>query len=934
MKPTSIIQRLVILLITLMSAIGANADEAYACYTSSNTTLTFYYDNQRNSRPGTTYDLNSGSTDPLWLSSNVTKVVFNSSFSGARPTSTYSWFYNMTNLQSITGLSYLNTSMVTNMAWMFGYCSSLTSLDLSSFNTAKVTDMDYMFNGCTSLQTIYAGSGWITNTVSSSTAMFSDCTSLVGGKRTNYDKNHVDKTYAHIDGGSNNPGYFTALGTLAYACYTEENNTLTFYYDNERSSREGTTYDLNTGNVEPGWYKDGTYENVIEVEFDSSFAGARPTTTFSWFYGMTNLFSIKGMSYLNTSQVTDMRWMFYNCSILKSLNLCHFDTSKVDYMARMFSGCSSLTTLDLSSFDTSLVDEMGNMFSECRILETIYVGSGWQTDGVISSGGMFYHCTNLVGGQGTEYNYTHTDKTYAHIDGGPDNPGYLTDTYSLRTYACYTPSNTTLTFYYDKLCNSRPGTTYDLNRGSSNPGWRYDETRYNVTKVEFDSSFAGARPTTTYDWFYGMTSLQSIEDMKYLNTSEVTDMSYMFRGCNNLTSLDLSHFNTSKVTDMGSMFYECSKLTRLDLSHFNTSKVTDMTYMFSFCFNLQTIYVGDGWSTTAVKKSYHMFTYAEELVGGQGTAYDVSHLDKTYARIDEGTSNPGYFTRIGAAPWTSYACYTPENKKLTFYYDNLRYTRSGRTYDLNKGSTETGWESDGTNEDVTKVEFDSSFAGARPTTTYDWFYGMENLASITGIKYLNTSEVTSMSWMFYNCSKLTSLDLRHFDTSKVDYMVNMFAGCESLESLDLSNFNTSDVTNMQGMFNSCSNLQTIYVGDGWSTAAVKYSDEMFLGCSSLKGGKGTKYNANYVDATYARIDEGTSNPGYFTYKKPSGITTGIENGQRDSVKGQSSKFFAEQSGRAERKVQSEEWYTIDGRKLSGEPTKRGVYIHNGKAVVK
>jgi hypothetical protein len=61
---------------------------------------------------------------------------------------------------------------------------------------------------------------------------------------------------------------------------------------------------------------------------------------------------------------------------------------------------------------------------------------------------------------------------------------------------------------------------------------------------------------------------------------------------------------------------------------------------------------------------------------------------------------------------------------------------------------------------------------------------------------------------------------------------------------------------------------------------------------------------------------------FFTTK--SGISTGIVNGQRESVKVQSSKF----------KVQSEEWYTIDGRNLKGMPTAKGVYIHNGKAVVK
>ena len=93
---------------------------------------------------------------------------------------------------------------------MFNDCSGLTSLDVSSFNTASVTSMGTMFYGCRNLTTIYAGSGWSTNAVTSSTDMFKNCTNLVGGKGTTYDANHVDKTYAHIDGGTSNPGYFTA----------------------------------------------------------------------------------------------------------------------------------------------------------------------------------------------------------------------------------------------------------------------------------------------------------------------------------------------------------------------------------------------------------------------------------------------------------------------------------------------------------------------------------------------------------------------------------------------------------------------------------------------------------------------------------------------------------------------------------------------------
>ena len=93
---------------------------------------------------------------------------------------------------------------------MFYGCSGLTSLDVSTFNTASVTSMGTMFYGCRNLATIYGGNAWNTASVNNSSEMFKNCTSLVGGKGTTYDANHVDKTYAHIDGGTSNPGYFTA----------------------------------------------------------------------------------------------------------------------------------------------------------------------------------------------------------------------------------------------------------------------------------------------------------------------------------------------------------------------------------------------------------------------------------------------------------------------------------------------------------------------------------------------------------------------------------------------------------------------------------------------------------------------------------------------------------------------------------------------------
>ena len=1098
------------LLACLLCSLGAAAAEAYTCYTSSNTTLTFYYDNYRSSRSGLTYDLDSGSYYPGWINdvgSNVTRVVFDSSFSNARPTKTTRWFYYMNNLESVEGiknclntsqvtnmdamfysctkltsldvsgfntanvtdmglmfyqclklesldLSSFNTAKVTSMGSMFAYCQKLTSLNLSNFNTAKVTSMSSMFNSCSILRTIVVGSGWNTSAVTTSGDMFFYCPKLVGEMGTTYDANHVDKAYAHIDGGTSNPGYLSSSMPVAqpYACYTSSNTTLTFYYDTERWTRTGTTYDLPTnvgGATNPGWYTDGTYSSVTRVVFDSSFASARPTSAYSWFRDMSNLTTISDISNLNTSEMRNMIYMFNGCSSLTSLDLSHFNTAKVTDMMYMFNGCSGLssinlssfntanvnrtynmfagctgltsldlsnfntssvtimsamfkncskltsldlsnfntsnvttmasmfqgctgltslnvssfntanvtkmdmmfyncrsltsldlsnfntakvttmnnmfynirglTSLDLRSFNTSQVTDMGSMFYNSTNLVKIYPGNGWNTDGVTSSSNMFGNCSSLMGSMGTTYDSNHKDKAYAHIDGGPSNPGYLSDP-NVEAYACYTSSNTTLTFYYDNQRSNRTGRTYDLNEGETLPGW-YPGASFTATRVVFDPSFANARPTTTFKWFVGMDEVENISGLNYLNTSQVTNMSQMFDRCSSLTSLDLSGFNTANVTNMSWMFYDCkaltslnvssfntakvtdmrdmfgncnslrsldlsnfntanvtdmcqmfavclgltnldvsnfntakvtdmlemfvadSCLTSLDLSSFNTANVTEMRYMFQNCSNLRTIYVGDSWSTAAVIASDDMFIDCPSLVGGMGTTYDANHVDKAYAHIDGGTSNPGYFTAEGAQPWTepeAYACYTPSNSTLTFYYDNQRASRTGITYSLNEGDHTTEWYDggDGIYDEMTAVVFDPSFAGARPTTTYTWFYEMYNLRSITGLEYLNTSQVTNMRSMFDFCEKLTTLDL--------------------------SSFNTANVTDMRSMFDDCYNLTTIYVGDGWSTAAVTSSNNMFKDCNSLVGGQGTTYDANHIDKAYARIDGGPSNPGYFT----------------------------------------------------------------------
>ena len=106
-------------------------------------------------------------------------------------------------------LSGLNTSKVKYMNDMFSGCKSLTTLDLSGLNTSQVTDMSYMFNGCSSLKTIFVSRLFTTAEVGSSDRMFDGCCLLVGGAGTAYDSSFVDSARARIDGGSDDPGYFT-----------------------------------------------------------------------------------------------------------------------------------------------------------------------------------------------------------------------------------------------------------------------------------------------------------------------------------------------------------------------------------------------------------------------------------------------------------------------------------------------------------------------------------------------------------------------------------------------------------------------------------------------------------------------------------------------------------------------------------------------------
>ena len=255
---------------------------------------------------------------------------------------------------------------------------------------------------------------------------------------------------------------------------------------------------------------------------------------------------------------------------------------------------------------------------------------------------------------------------------------------------------------------------------------------------------------------------------------------------------------------------------------------------------------------------------------------DISKMTSgTHTFYMEGITNNGsrcmvnaYEFDVGDVPEHNpepYAVLTGDTitgQTVTFYYDNQKAARGG--IDINNifisghSTPEYGA--------ATAAIFDASFANYRPTSTAYWFMKCSDLTSVSGLEYLNTDSVTNMSCMFSTCYGLTSLDVSSFNTANVTNMGYMFGGCSGLTILDLSNFYTAQVTDMHSMFYYCRSLTTIYAGEGWSTAKVVEDDGMFLQCTSLVGGAGTVCDDNHTDCTYAHIDGGTANPGYFTPK--------------------------------------------------------------------
>ena len=485
--------------------------------------------------------------------------------------------------------TYINNKPITSMSYMFGY-SQATIIDVNNLNTSNITNMEAIFSSTKA--TTLDVSSFDTSNVTNMNYMFSNT------KATTLDISNFDTSKV-----TNMEGMF--------------------------QSSQAETLDLTNFNT----------SNVTNMR--GMFSGSQATTL--------------DVSSFDTSNVTSMSVMFYE-SQATALDVSNFNTSKVTTMVGMFSS-SQTTTLDVSKFNTSNVTEMAGMFKNTQA--TTLDISNFDTSNVTNMTGMFdssqatiLDVSNFNTSNVTNMQYMFYNSKAIILDLSKFNTSNVTN----MQYMFYSSSATTLDlskFNTSNVTNmqymfySSSATTLDLNN--------FDTSKVTSMKSMFEYAKATTLNVSNFDTsnvtnmncMFKDTNATTL-DVSNFNTSKVTNMGGMFF-FSQATTLNVSNFDTLNVTSMNSMFYH-TQVTTLDLSSFDTSNVTGMNSMFASSYKLTTIYASNKFNTDNVTDSRGIFADTVKLVGGSGTKFNSSYTDKTYARIDGGTSNPGYFTDVSQKP--------------------------------------------------------------------------------------------------------------------------------------------------------------------------------------------------------------------------------------------------------------------------------------------
>lgn len=401
-------------------------------------------------------------------------------------------------------LSALDTSQVTNMSSMFYNCQNLTTLDLSNFDTTNVEKATSMFEWSTRLTKITFGEKCTFENATDLGAMFNNCQSV------------------------------KKLDVSSFK--TENVKSMTAMFQ--------------------------TCPKLEEIIFGDNFNTSNVTKMAYMFWNCSGLNSLD-ISHFDTSNVTNMDTMFAYCSGLTSLDLTKFNTSEVTKMSCMFEGCSGLTSLMLSeSFDTSKVTDMSQMFWKCSKLTNLTLPASFNTSNVVNMSRMFQACSSLTDlTLPKAFNTTNVKNMYAMFAGDTalkkitlGDQFYLQNVQNLESvfHACQALETIDGNFIFS--------------------------AREESQAISMSHMFYQCYKLKAVNFAYAdENGALMVDKPASVSFSKLNTMANMFDDCNALSSIDMGGWQMPDLTNTSYMFYDCDNLTELDLSWTGIAAIDEET---------------------------------------------------------------------------------------------------------------------------------------------------------------------------------------------------------------------------------------------------------------------------------------------------------------------------------------------------------------------
>ena len=598
----------------------------------------------------------------------------------------------------------------------------------------------------------------------------------------------------------------------------------------------------------------------------SSFVTSSATLMEQMFASDYNLTSLN-ISNFDTSNVTNM-WAMFEGIQVEELDVTSFDVSKVTDMSRMFNSCSKLRTLDLSSFEPKSVVYMSQMFNWCLKLTTIYVDPvKWGSPRPRFSNQMFGADYRIMGQNGTTY-VGSDDGTFnlsrARVD-DPENdkPGYLTDV-ALKGQLYHS-----ITYPDGRVFIVEHNAGLDLEPNETTNG------TYQSGEITFIYHNGVTEPTTTSQTVTMVGDGYTADGIHYYDNGISWNNSFWVRATKDIT---LEYAYKPEVLP-GQDFPIATKEGKIFTGWYTEedggTKVTSYSETEPLTlhahYDNRTSFLEEGYSISS--KIGNITNYSDSLnTFRKATESEYNNIKDSLTEDNIVSTEDSHFP--------TYMWYDGEN---VLYYSEADYIYiNDYAGDMFSSTSFISIDLSGLytnnvnymanmfayNERLQEVYFGDNFDTSNVTDMSYMFY---NCSSLTYIDFYNIdmSSVTTTSEMFYNCSSLTYIDFKRKPLRSLEYAYDMFYGCSSLTYLDLTMFDNSNLYDYGYMFNNMPNLETIYVSDLWNEDNYYYEQyNVFTYSTKLVGGAGTIYDENHDTSEYARVDDPNNDkPGYFTYRE-------------------------------------------------------------------